>query len=144
LCFIHCMLSKGGEIPALQAQSWRILFCCSQYEAKPVSVSSLLISCKVQCLLLFCLSLLTPLSGAPRCLCPHPSEHGHKGRRASCTLHPSSLIPAENFQEGLQCHRSLCPADLPLYSVGKLGWERERKENCALSTACPFLSGFPG
>lgn len=39
---------QKGEIPAPWALSWRILLCNSQSKAKPVSVSFLQISCRVQ------------------------------------------------------------------------------------------------
>lgn len=49
------------EILALWALSWRILFCNSQSKAKPVSVSTLQISCRVQCLS----PLLLPITAHP-------------------------------------------------------------------------------
>ena len=52
---------QKGEISALQALSWRILFCNSQSKAKPVSVSSLQISCRVQRLS----PLLLPVAAHP-------------------------------------------------------------------------------
>lgn len=59
-CASFAVGCQKGEIPALRTLSWRILFYNSQSKAKPVSVSSLQISCRVQCL-----SPLLPLTARP-------------------------------------------------------------------------------
>jgi len=88
---------QKGEIPALRALSWRILFCISQSKAKPVSVSSLQISCRVQ-RLSFAYRCSLYWQGLSHCLYPLASEYNHEERRASytplseevCTHHHSS------------------------------------------------------
>lgn len=98
---------QKGEIPALRAPSWRILFCSSQSKAKPASVSSLQISCRVQRLS----PLLLPIAAQPTgrgflaaCI-PIPLRTATRREEPhvfSSFKEPASvtLIPAENAWKG--------------------------------------------